>query len=204
MRRPRLSSLKIRDKIRLLRAARLLYRGQLIAHPTGTIPGVAANPFSAAAMQRLARFKQRNGPFLLLADSMATAMKLAVWLPISLRREMRAAWPGGVTLVFPARPRKASGLNRSCYEGRRVAVRVDADAGCRFLAGACGGLLASSSLNRRRQPPQTPNRRLRLRRLIRHIVLGASTAGSPSEIRLWQAGRIRVLRGANSGCRQSP
>jgi len=202
--RPRLFSLKITDKIRWLAASRVLNRSQLIAHPTDTIPGVAAHPSDSAAMQRLARFKQRNAPFLLLADSVSAAMRLPVWLPGSLRREMHAAWPGGVTLVFPARPRYATGLHRSCFAGRRLAVRVDANAGCRFLAGKCGGFIASSSLNRKRQSPQKPDRKLRWRRFIRHVVDDAHAGGFPSEIRLWQNGRIRVLRGADSNAGQSP
>ena len=91
------------------------------------------------------RFKKRRGPFLLLADSIQTAAGYIRWYPSGLRKLIKTVWPGQTTLVIPARP----GLPRSCYKRGMLAIRVDADESCRGLARACGGLLLSSSLNRR-------------------------------------------------------
>jgi len=91
------------------------------------------------------RFKKRRGPFLLLADSIQTATSYIRWYPSGLRKMIKAVWPGQTTLVIPARP----GLPRSCYKQGKLAIRVDADLACRGLAKMCGGLLLSSSLNRR-------------------------------------------------------
>jgi len=98
------------------------------------------------------RFKRRRGPFLLLADSIRTAAGYIRWYPSGLRKLIKTQWPGQTTLVIPARP----GLPRSCYKHGKLAIRVDADLACRGLAKACGGLLLSSSLNRRDEIVRRP------------------------------------------------
>jgi len=117
----------------------------VIGHYTSTLPGVACLPESSRAVQTMQRFKKRGGPFLLLADSKQTARTLIRWYPSGLRKLMKTAWPGRTTLIFPGRP----GLPSACYENGMVAVRVDANSACRNLAKMCGGLLLSSSLNRK-------------------------------------------------------
>ena len=124
------------------------------------------------SLRRLMRFKQRPGPFLLLADSTHTALGLARYFSPMLRQLARDSWPGPVTLVFPARP----GLERACYRKGMLAVRVDADPAVRTLARSCGGLLLSSSLNRRGGNVQAANRQTQLRW---HRYLGGRIAGQP-------------------------
>ncbi|MDQ6986223.1 MAG: Sua5/YciO/YrdC/YwlC family protein [Mariprofundaceae bacterium] len=170
--------------------------GCLIAHPTATLPGVAASPLHRQAMQDMARFKQRPGPFLLLADTLRTAWRLAIYIPVPLRREMQQSWPGTTTFVLPARSAKKTGLAANFHVKRCIAIRVDADAECRFLAAQVGGLLASSSLNRKGQQVQTPERRLRMR-MHRHfsaVIAGKSGTGHASQILRWQGNRLHVLR----------
>jgi len=132
-------------KLNSLRVAPLLKQGGLIGHYTSTLPGMACLPKSRRAIQRMQRFKRRKGPFLLLADSKQTARKHIRWYSGSLRRLIKTQWPGHTTLVVPGRP----GLPAICYQKGMLAIRVDADAACRRLARACGGVLLSSSLNRR-------------------------------------------------------
>jgi L-threonylcarbamoyladenylate synthase len=185
------------QKLHLRRAACLLRRGGLVAHHTGTLPGVAAMPYHPAAAVRLCRFKQRRGPFLLLADSPRTAISLAAYLPPVLRRAMRSVWPGPVTFVVPAAGASAERLSSICFTGRSIAVRVDADPACRYLARLCGGLLVSSSLNRRNQPVRLPDRRLRMR-WHRHLAAQISSgggSGNASSLLKWSGSRLHVLRG---------
>jgi len=181
--------------------------GGLLAHNTGTLAGVAASPFNPLAMQRLVHFKQRHGPFLLLADSIRTAFQLAIYIPTALRSEMQQAWPGPTSIIFPCRPSRITGLSRkNCYAGRRIAVRVDSDADCRYLAAQNGGLLASSSLNRKNQRVQTPDKRLQMR-LHRHLndaLTGANGSGIASQIVQWKNRRLHVLRPANKPTLYSP
>jgi len=131
-----------------LHAAKHLLQGGLIAHRTSTVFGIAANPKSRHAIHNLQHFKQRHGPFLLLADSVSTALKQARYITPTLRHMAKQHWPGAVTLIFPARKR----LSSACYQHGNIAVRVDADPESRRLAHVIGGLLLSSSFNRRGKP----------------------------------------------------
>ncbi len=187
----------MRKRIAALRAARIIRRGGLLAHATGTVAGVAADPFNRQAMRRLMHFKGRCGPFLLLAASPRDALRLAARRPASLRRLMRERWPGPVTLVYPATPRpRGLPLSTACVARGRIAARVDADDATRLLCRLCGGLLASSSLNRRGRPTLAPDRRLRWR-WHRHL------DGWLAPPRDWQPGRpSAILALAGEGWRK--
>lgn len=166
-------------KMRVLRAGRLIRRGQAIAHATSTLPGIAALP-TPAGLRRVQRFKGRRGPFLLLAASKRQAARLVRFFSPELRRRMQSVWPGNTTLAFPARP----GLAKALYLKGMLAVRVDTDPGVRLLAKVCGGLLLSSSLNRKGGPWCMPGRAVRMRwhRYIATAESGAVMAGAPSRL----------------------
>jgi len=140
------------SKLNSLRQIPILKKRGAIAHYTSTIPGVACLP-DRRTLQRLQRFKRRRGPFLLLADSVATTRRLIRWYTAGLRKLIRTEWPGRTTLIVPGRP----GLPKEIYEKGRIAIRVDADPACRRLARAAGGLLLSSSLNRRGEMVRNPD-----------------------------------------------
>jgi len=179
-------------KLRALRASRILKRGGCIAHATATLPGIAADSDNREAVQRLQRFKQRQGPFLLLADSIGTALRQARYISPALRRLVRASWPGPVTLIIPAKP----GLHCACYKKSSMAIRVDSSEETRVLAKACGGLLLSSSLNRRGQNTQLADRRTQLRfaSFLSARLAGDSSSGKASQIiRVWRNG-CTILR----------
>jgi len=126
----------------------VLRQGGLLAHQTGTVAGIAAHPNRVSAIKKMQRFKQRKEPFLLLAGSMKTALSQARYITPSLRKLAKNSWPGPVTLIFPAKPK----YPQVCYKKGFMAVRVDTDAASCRLAEMCGGLLLSSSLNRRGKP----------------------------------------------------
>ncbi len=178
--------------MRLLHAARVLRAGGLLAHNTSTLPGIAASPDSKTAIKRMCRFKQRNSPFLLLADSTRTATKVCRRISPELRHAMKQCWPGHTTLIFPARP----GLPKVCYERGLVAVRVDASVEVRRLAKACGGLIVSSSLNRKGKPLSQPGRSLRMRwqRHLHACDPEGSPAGKPSALFRLSGRRLQKLR----------
>ncbi|MDQ6955057.1 MAG: Sua5/YciO/YrdC/YwlC family protein [Mariprofundaceae bacterium] len=152
-------SLKIKRKLAALRARKVLLQGGLLAHKTATIAGVSANPESLAGVKKMQRFKQRSGPFLLLADSISTALAQARYISPVLRKLARDSWPGAVTLVFPSKPQ----YQAACYQRGSMAIRVDVDSESQYLAHLCGGLLLSSSLNRRGKTTMLLNRRLHWR-----------------------------------------
>jgi len=171
-----------------LKGSAQLNRGALLAHATATLPGIVAAANQPGALLALQRFKQRQGPFLLLTADRQTAARLARYYSPELRRQMWAAWPGPVTLLFPGRP----GLPACCYQHGLIAVRVDASLQVRQMAAACGGLLVSSSLNRRGAKPLAPviAMHMRWRRFVRGRVPGDKPSG--------QASRLIRVRGNHS------
>ncbi|MDQ6969856.1 MAG: Sua5/YciO/YrdC/YwlC family protein [Mariprofundus sp.] len=175
----------VKHKLRALRAARVLKQGGCVAHATSTLPGIAADPNNQQAIRQLQRFKQRAGPFLLLADSIHTALRQARYISPALRRLARSSWPGAVSLIIPAKP----GLHAACYEKSSMALRVDASQQTRCLAKACGGLLLSSSLNRSKQPPckASLGMQLRLHVFVNDRLTSETSSGKASQImRVWR------------------
>jgi len=160
-------------------------RGGVVAHHTATLPGIAAAPVSSQSVAKLVAFKQRQGPFLLLADSVHTALSLARCHSPVLRQLARQSWPGPITLVFAGKP----GLPACCYQDGKLAVRVDASLQTCQLAAACGGLLISSSLNRKGKMPAQPGRVLVMR--SRHMLSGylhdrAGSGTASRMLRIWR------------------
>jgi len=169
-----------RAKLLTLQAGRKLRQGGLLAHNTSTLAGITALPNHHKAVSKAQLFKQRRKPFLLLADSKRTALKQAIWLPKALRQLANSSWPGAVTLVFPARKH----LHEACYQKRTIAVRVDANPEVRRLANISGGLLLSSSLNRRGEPVANINHQLKFRwhRYFSTMLNHEFSSGSASSI----------------------
>ncbi|MDQ7002483.1 MAG: Sua5/YciO/YrdC/YwlC family protein, partial [Ghiorsea sp.] len=95
----------------------------------------------------------------------------AVYISPRLRKLAKTSWPGAVTLVFRAKKR----LNPACYQGGYMAIRVDSDRQTRQLAKVCGGLMLSSSFNRKGQAvmPLNIQSRMRYHKYI-HTVLRSS------------------------------
>ncbi|MDX8377075.1 MAG: Sua5/YciO/YrdC/YwlC family protein [Mariprofundales bacterium] len=160
-------TIPISRRLRLRRVARQLRKGQLIAHVTGTLAGIASLP-EPMAIRRMQLFKQRQGPFLLLAANQKLAVKQCVYLPLHLRHLMCKVWPGSSTLIYSAHNKKAVNMPAACRQKNNMAVRVDANIETRWLAACAGGWLVSSSLNRKQQTVQQPTKRLRFR-WHRHI-----------------------------------
>jgi L-threonylcarbamoyladenylate synthase len=90
--------------MRLARAA--LGRGELVVVPTDTVYGVAADAFSAQAVQRLldAKGRTRQSPPPVLIPGVATMDALASEVPEQVRRLVDEFWPGGLTVILRAQP----------------------------------------------------------------------------------------------------
>ena len=91
----------------IARAAEMIRKGEVVAIPTDTFYGLAANPFDAAAVERIFAIKGRGKhmPLLLLIDSVAMARELAAELPPGFERLTERFWPGPLTIVVKASPR---------------------------------------------------------------------------------------------------
>lgn len=88
----------------IARAAELIRKGEVVAIPTDTFYGLAANPFDAGAVERIFAIKgrARNMPLLLLLDSVEMARELAANLPEEFEQLAKRFWPGPLTIVVEA------------------------------------------------------------------------------------------------------
>ena len=86
-------------------ARRAVGRGDLIVLPTDTVYGVAADAFNPAAVQKLldAKGRGRTSPPPVLVPSIETLDALAEQVTPEMRALAEAFWPGGLTIVVPAR-----------------------------------------------------------------------------------------------------
>jgi len=89
--------------MRLSRAA--VARGEVIVIPTDTVYGVAVDAFSPAAVQRLldTKGRGRQSPPPVLVPGIPTLDALAEDVPDEVRALVDAFWPGGLTVILPAR-----------------------------------------------------------------------------------------------------
>ncbi|MDQ7056975.1 MAG: Sua5/YciO/YrdC/YwlC family protein [Ghiorsea sp.] len=51
------------NKVQILKAAKMLRQGGVIAHQTSTLAGIAASALCPTAIKRVQAFKQRSAPF---------------------------------------------------------------------------------------------------------------------------------------------
>ena len=87
------------------RAAELIRRGDLVAMPTETVYGLAANALDARAVERIfeAKGRPRTSPLIVHVDSVEMARGLAGEWPVTAERLAQAYWPGPLTLVVSKR-----------------------------------------------------------------------------------------------------
>jgi L-threonylcarbamoyladenylate synthase len=86
----------------LRRLAAALRRGDLVAMPTETVYGLAANALDARACRKIFTAKRRpaNDPLIVHVTGLAAGGQLALWNPAA-RILARKFWPGPLTLVLP-------------------------------------------------------------------------------------------------------
>jgi L-threonylcarbamoyladenylate synthase len=127
-------------------AAAWILDGGLVALPTDTLYGLAADPFSARAVARVFAVKGRAAERalpLIAADAAQVARYLGR-LPAAGQRLAERFWPGPLTLLIHA-PRA---LARDVTGGTaRVGVRVPADAVARAICAEVGRPITATSAN---------------------------------------------------------
>ena len=134
------------DETGIARAAALLRAGGLVAIPTETVYGLAADATSDMACAGVFEAKGRPAfnPLIVHMATLAEAQDIAAFDDIALRLA-RAFWPGPLTLVLPLKDRAISRLVTA--GGDSIALRVpDHPLAARVLE-AAGRPLAAPSAN---------------------------------------------------------
>lgn len=131
-------------------ALKALASGQIVALPTDTVYGLAADPFATGGGDRLFLVKRRPREVDLpvLVSGEEQALELATAVPDLARRLMERFWPGALTLVLPRRPDLRADLGT---DEATVGVRCPGHPVPMALCRAHGPL-ATTSANRHGDP----------------------------------------------------
>lgn len=138
----------------LQQAAQLLHDGELVAIPTETVYGLAANALREESVQRIYEVKGRpsNNPLIVHISDLSELEPLTTSVPASAYRLAERYWPGPLTLVLPKSelisPTISGGLDT-------VAVRMPAHPIARELIRLSGCPLAAPSANLSGKPSPT-------------------------------------------------
>mgnify|MGYP005837788137 CR=1 FL=1 len=129
-------------------AAEILGQGGLVAIPTETVYGLAADSANADAIARLyaAKGRPQFNPLIAHVASLEMAEKEAVFSPLA-RQCAQAFWPGPLTLVLQAQPDTCvSELARAGLE--TVGLRCPRNQAAKALITVLGRPLVAPSANR--------------------------------------------------------
>jgi L-threonylcarbamoyladenylate synthase len=165
-------------------AAAVVRDGGVIAFPTETLYGLAADAWNPDAVRRVFTIKARDPgqPLPLIAADLDQVVRWIGPLGPTAARLAAGFWPGPLTLVLPA---PASLPPEALGGGDRVAVRVSSHAVASGLAREVGRPITATSANRSGEPaPADPDDFARaLGELVDGILdAGPSPGGPPSTI----------------------
>ena len=185
------------DAAGIARAAALIRAGEIVAVPTETVYGLAADAGCGAAVARIYAAKGRPAfnPLIVHVADRDAAARVAIF-PSAADALARAFWPGPLTLVLRARP--GAGIAALATAGlATVAVRVPAHPVMRAVIAAAGRPLAAPSANASGRISATGAGHV-LATLAGRIPLvldgGATAHGLESTIVAPQRDRLRLLR----------
>ncbi len=133
-------------RVAVARAVELLRAGQVVALPTETVYGLAANALDARAVARIFEIKGRPPQNPIIVHIVGTEMAglcVAQWPPLA-DNLARAFWPGPLTLVLPKSQQIPDIVTA---DGPTVGVRWPAHPFIQAVIKECGFPLAAPSAN---------------------------------------------------------
>lgn len=177
-------------------AVSALKRGGVVAFPTDTFYGLAADPMNEAALEKIFRLKHRalDKPLLCLIHERDQLSLLAAAIPPVFQVLMDTFWPGPLTLLFPAQ----SHLSLLLTGGfGTVGVRQSSHPLAQQLSQAYGGPITGTSANISGQPAVCSAAEVRQQfghGLTCILDAGKTPGGLGSTIVGLTAGRLQLVR----------
>lgn len=134
------------DEAGIAEAAELLKDGEVVAIPTETVYGLAADAKNENAVRRIFEVKGRpqDNPLIVHVSDLEMWRPLVKELPEDALRLAKAFWPGPLTIILPKSPLVPDVTTAGMSS---VAVRMPLHPGARALIRACGLPLAAPSAN---------------------------------------------------------
>lgn len=176
-------------------AQKAIESGKLVVLPTDTVYGLAADAFSAVAVQRLldAKGRTRQMPPPVLVGAPTTLDALAIEIPSYLRNMVSALWPGPLTVICNQQP----SLNWDLGDTRNtVAIRMPNDPRALALLKQTGPLAVSSANTTGEAAAQNVDDAMRMlgESIAVYLDGGPTASGVPSTILDVTGPTPRVLR----------
>ncbi len=180
-------------------AAQAIQSGEVVAYPTETVYGLAVNPFSEKALQRLFEVKGRDhdNPVLLIVADFGQLDTVVTEVSECARACATAFWPGPLSLLMT----KHEKLPDAVTAGReKVCVRCPANDIARDLCRVAGQALTSTSANPSGEPPALSLDELSLANVAVGLDGGCLSPSPPSTI--YDPDENRMLREGVIGMEQ--
>ncbi len=184
------------DSASLDKAAQLLSCGEVVAIPTETVYGLAANALDEAAVKRIFEAKGRpsDNPLIVHIAERDQLFELASEVPQTALRCAERFMPGPLTMILP----KADCVPDVTSGGLdTVGIRMPSHPTARELIRRCGFALAAPSANLSGSPSPTSFRHVRADmegRVAAMIDGGDCSVGVESTVISFEGETIRILR----------
>ncbi len=178
------------------RAAELLRAGEVVALPTETVYGLAANALDENAVAKIFQIKGRpsHNPIIVHVASNEMAERCAAEFPALAKKLSQAFWPGPLTLVLPRAKNIPAAVTAA---GETVGIRWPSHPFIQAVIRECGFPLAAPSANLSNQisPTNAEHVRAQLDGKISLVVDGGqSQVGIESTVLDLSVVPARILR----------
>jgi L-threonylcarbamoyladenylate synthase len=166
------------DSQGIIKAAQIILQGGVIAFPTETFYGLAAEAGTEAALKKIFRAKGREEgkPLLLLVADHSWLQGLVQGVPPLAERLIKKFWPGPLTLVFEASSQLSPLLTANTG---KIGIRVSSHPVAQALVRAVGRPITGTSANLSGQPSTSTAEEVfqSLGTTLEAILDGGKTAG---------------------------
>lgn len=178
------------------KAAELLRKGEVVAVPTETVYGLAANAFDTEAVKKIfaAKGRPQDNPLILHIGNLDMLNDITDEIPELALRLAEEFWPGPLTMIFP---RKDNVPYETCGGLDTAAVRMPDNIFTRTLIERCGFPLAAPSANTSGLPSPTSAAHVfaDMKGKIPMIIDGGEcSCGVESTVICFENDGIRILR----------
>lgn len=138
----------------IARAAKLLAAGEIVAVPTETVYGLAANAYDETAVRKIfsAKGRPQDNPLIVHIADFQDIYELVGQVPEAAKKLADAFWPGPLTVILPKSDKIPDAVSAGLAT---VAVRYPAHPVAQAVIQACGVPLAAPSANRSGSPSPT-------------------------------------------------